>query len=101
MINSQFEKIRNWSLDRNITHGSTPQAQFIKLVEEVGELASGIAQGKHEVVVDGIGDAVVVLTILAAQHNVSIEQCIEHAWNEIKDRRGMLKDGVWVKESDL
>jgi hypothetical protein len=50
---------------------------------------------------DGIGDAVVVLTILAAQHGVTIEECIDAAWDEIKDRKGRMIDGVFVKESDL
>ena len=100
MINSQFEKIRNWSLARNITHGSTPQAQFVKLIEEIGELAEGIAKSRKDAVVDGIGDAVVVLTILAAQHGVSIEQCIETAWGEIQHRKGKLVNGTWIKEGD-
>ena len=100
MDNPQFEKIRNWSLDRNITHGSTPQAQFVKLIEEIGELAEGIAKSRKDAVVDGIGDAVVVLTILAAQHGVSIEQCIETAWGEIKDRKGRMINGTFVKEGD-
>ena len=99
--NPQFEKIRNWSADRNITRGATPQAQFVKLIEEVGELAAGIAKGRRHEIVDGIGDAVVVLTILAAQHDVSIEDCIEHAWGQIKNRKGKMVNGVYIKESDL
>lgn len=98
--NPQFEKIRNWAQDRNLIEGATPQSQFVKLIEEVGELASGIAKGRKEVVVDGIGDAVVVLTILAAQHGVSIEQCINAAWEEIKDRKGRMVNGVFIKDGD-
>ena len=99
--NSQFERIRNWAHDRNIIRGATPQMQFVKLIEEIGELAEGIAKSRKDAVVDGIGDAVVVLTILAAQHDVAIEQCIEAAWNEIKDRKGKMLNGVFVKEADL
>ena len=101
MDNPQFEKIRNWAHARNIIKGATPQSQFVKLIEEVGELASGIGKGRKDEVVDGIGDAVVVLTILAAQHDVSIEQCIECAWNEIKNRKGVMRNGTFVKEADL
>ena len=101
MDNPQFEKIRNWAHARNIINGPTPQAQFVKLIEEIGELAEGIAKGRKDAVVDGIGDAAVVLTILAAQYDVSIEQCIEAAWVQIKDRKGKLTNGVWVKEADL
>ena len=77
------------------------QAQFVKLIEEIGELAQGITKGRPEAIKDGIGDAVVVLTILAAQHGVTIEDCIEMAWNEIKDRKGRMVGGVYLKESDL
>lgn len=98
---NRLEDIRNWAHDRNIIKGATPHAQFVKLIEEVGELAHGIAKDRLNEVVDGIGDAVVVLTVLAAQHNVYIEDCIEAAWNEIKDRRGKMINGVFVKESDL
>ena len=98
---NRLEDIRRWARDRNIIEGATPQAQFVKLIEEVGELASGIAKGRHAVVVDGIGDAVVVLTILAAQHGMRIEDCIEVAWQEIKDRKGEMRNGTFVKEADL
>lgn len=98
---SHFEKIRNWAQARNIIRGATPQAQFVKLIEEIGELANGISKSRKDEVVDGIGDAVVVLTILAAQHDVSIEQCIEQAWGEIKDRKGKMINGTFIKEADL
>lgn len=98
---NRLEDIRRWARDRNIILGATPQSQFVKLIEEVGELASGIAKGRHAVIVDGIGDSVVVLTILAAQCGVTIEHCIEAAWNEIKDRKGEMRNGTFVKEADL
>lgn len=94
-------RIREWAEARNLIAGSTVQAQFVKLIEEVGELAEAIAKGKDEQFMDSIGDAFVVLTILAAQKNLEIEECIAHAWDAIKDRGGKLIDGVWVKEEDL
>lgn len=95
------ERIRDWADERNLILGSTPQAQFVKLIEEIGELAEAIAKNKKEQFEDSIGDAFVVLTILAAQKNVAIEQCIANAWNEIKDRKGRMINGVFVKEEDL
>jgi NTP pyrophosphatase (non-canonical NTP hydrolase) len=96
-----FEKIRDWADARNIINGATPEKQFVKLMEEIGELANGIAKGRPDEIEDGIGDAVVVLTILAAQCGTSIENCIELAYNEIKDRKGRMVSGVFVKEADL
>lgn len=94
------ERIRGWASDRNLIEGSTPERQFLKLIEEIGELGAGMARGNHLAVMDGIGDAFVVLTILAAQHGVDIEECIAAAWDEIKDRRGRMADGVFIKEGD-
>ena len=90
--------IEQWAQDRNLIKGATRQAQMVKLMEEIGELASGIAKGKEDVVYDSIGDAVVVLTILAAQSGVQIEDCIDFAYNEIKDRKGRMVNGVFVKD---
>lgn len=100
-INDAFRMIRAWAEARNLVHGSTPDKQFTKLIEEIGELAAGIAKKRNDLVMDGIGDAIVVLTILAAQHGVNIEACIAMAYDEIKDRKGKMIDGVFVKEADL
>lgn len=97
----QFAEIAKWASGRNLIDGSDPSKQLVKLLEEVGELASGVAKGNRDKVVDSIGDAVVVLTILAEQHDVNIEDCIDAAWNEIKDRKGKMVNGIFVKESDL
>lgn len=97
----RFNDIRQWAHDRNLVEGSTPDKQFQKLIEEVGELAGGMARQHRGKIMDGIGDAAVVLTILAAQYGMTIEECIEFAWEEIKDRRGRMIDGVFVKEADL
>lgn len=97
----RFHEIREWAEDRNLIEGSTPDKQFQKLVEEIGELAAGMARANREKIMDGIGDAIVVLTILAAQQNMSVEECIELAWQEIKDRKGKMIGGVFVKEADL
>jgi len=97
---SRFNDIRAWAHARNLVEGSSTDKQFLKLIEEVGELAEGLAKSRPAAIVDGIGDAVVVLTILAAQVGVQIEDCIEAAWLEIKDRKGRMQDGVFLKEGD-
>ena len=97
---TQFDNIRQWAADRNLLEGSDPKSQMLKLTEEVGEIAAAIARGKDDDAVDGIGDAVVVLTILAAQLGYTIENCIECAWMTIKDRKGKMVDGVWIKDAE-
>ena len=95
----RFNEIRQWAHDRNLIEGSDRFRQMVKLVEEQGELAAGIAKGNEFLVIDSIGDMVVVLTILAEQSGRRIESCIEQAYQEIKDRKGRMQDGVFVKES--
>lgn len=97
----RFNEIRQWAHDRNLIEGSDRFRQMVKLVEEQGELAAGIAKGNEALVIDSIGDMVVVLTIMAAQSGVNIEACIEAAYDEIKDSKGRMIDGVFVKESDI
>lgn len=96
-----IEKIQEWANARNIVTGSTPHAQMLKLMEEAGELAGGIAKNKPDVIVDSVGDVIVVLTILCAQLGIDIQECVELAYNEIKDRKGEMRNGVFVKEEDL
>lgn len=91
------ERIRNWAFDRNLIEGSDPKSQFVKLMEEAGELAAAIARQDEDGFQDAIGDMFVVLTILAAQKGFNIEECIAHAWSQIKDRKGRMVDGIFVK----
>ena len=93
--------IRQWAIDRNLIDGSSPAAQMIKLREEVNELADAIANDDDAEFQDAIGDCFVVLTIMAAQKDFFIEDCIAGAYEEIKDRKGRMIDGVFVKEADL
>nr|DAX26519.1 MAG TPA: NTP-PPase-like protein [Caudoviricetes sp.]DAY15818.1 MAG TPA: NTP-PPase-like protein [Caudoviricetes sp.] len=155
-----IKNIENWAEARNLIDGSTPKKQFIKLMEEFGELCSGVSKNKIDVVKDSIGDCFVVTVILKCQFktnlfisprslnknldvslilariardaalipkdnlsehvkfeiisgiirnlmNISIlldvdfESCVQAAWDEIKDRKGRMIDGVFVKEGDL
>lgn len=96
-----FERIRQWAEDRNLIKGSTPANQMLKLVEELGELANSINKNKREELKDSIGDVVVVLTLIAEMHGLKIEDCVDAAYEEIKDRKGKMINGTFVKEADL
>lgn len=162
-----FEKIIQWAHDRNLIEGSTPKAQMLKLVEECGEVAEAMYRSDIDGVRDGVGDCIVVLTILLAQYGLNCapvrkanvlraapmigaesfsfaalvaavgqiasniargkdaeevadnihdaacalyalceivglhyDTCVESAYNEIKDRKGRMVDGVFIKEAD-
>ena len=60
-----------------------------------------IKSASDDTPIDDIGDCMVVLAIIAEQHGLTISNCLEHAYNDIKDRKGKMIDGVFVKESEL
>ncbi len=93
-------QIKKWAVDRNL-HTADPNKQMLKLIEEVGELAQGMAKNNSKQIIDSIGDVYVVLVILSEQLGLNIEQCVELAYQEIKDRKGKMINGVFVKEDDL
>jgi len=91
--------IRQWATDRNLIEGSDLKSQFVKLIEEAGELANAIGKKNDIEFSDAIGDMFVVLTIIAAQNGMMIEDCIDGAWQEIKDRKGKMIDGIFLKDA--
>ena len=93
------EKIKQWHHDRNLIDGSTDKDQYLKLIQEAGELSDNICKGND--IADDIGDMMVVLINIAERNGLSLSHCLEVAWDDIKDRKGRMVDGVFVKESDL
>lgn len=98
-VPSLIESISKWHHDRNLVDGATDAHQFVKLTEEVGELAGNIARGKD--ISDDVGDIIVVLINHCERNDLSIYDCLLTAWMDIKDRKGKMIDGMFVKESDL
>ena len=95
---SQFDLIRLWANDRGLYDGGDPKTQALKLVEEVGETCRAILKEDTKEIIDGIGDCVVVLVNLAELTGTPIEDCIQAAYNEIKDRTGKMSNGTFKKD---
>ena len=91
-----IEKIEDWHHARNLIKGATDKDQLAKLIQEVGELSDNICKQKD--VSDDIGDIMVVLINIAVRNGISLEHCLEVAYNDIKDRKGTMVDGVFIKE---
>jgi len=89
-----------WSEDRGIIKNSTDISQALKLVSEVGELADNINKGRD--VKDDIGDCLVCLTNIAKIRGLTLVECWEVAYEDIKDRKGFMNsNGVFIKEGDV
>jgi NTP pyrophosphatase (non-canonical NTP hydrolase) len=98
-IKHAIQQVVSWHLARNLIHGSTDKDQVLKLIQEVGELSDSICKGQSPI--DDIGDIMVVLINIALRNNLSLTDCLNHAYNDIKDRKGQMIDGIFVKEGDM
>lgn len=100
-LNEYESKIIAWSESRGLLAGTTVDKQFKKFIEELGEFSKALMLEDSGGVVDGIGDMIVVLINMCAKMGISLEQCMEVAWDEIKDRKGEMINGTFVKDSPL
>jgi NTP pyrophosphatase (non-canonical NTP hydrolase) len=97
-LTNEFQSIRDWAKERGIYEKGDPKTQFLKLQEEVGELANAILKKDEEEIIDAIGDCVVVLTNLSELTGHKIEECINSAYNVIAKRKGKMINGTFVKD---
>lgn len=127
-VPNQLSKIAQWHKDRNLIDGSTNNAQFVKLFEELIELYATLNPEKDsddiavsiinmvgcmlknnrinqapagKDIKDDVGDINVVLMNMIEREGFTMQQCLETAWHDIKDRKGQMINGVFVKEADL
>ena len=98
---SRFDLIRSWAEDRGIYAEGNSHTQYVKLIEEAGELAAALLNKDAYEIKDAIGDMVVVLTNLAELEGMKIENCIDSAYNEIATRTGIMHNGTFVKTGSL
>lgn len=124
-MESKFELIRKWAYEKGIYEKGDVKTQYVKFQEEAGELAKAIMKNDYDEFIDAIGDCVVVLVNLAELGNklfetqdgyyedvvgdgrsqmwfpstkISIESCIESAYEVIKNRTGKMQNGTFVKD---
>lgn len=103
--NMTFENLHDavvrWSYERSIVSPKNTHKQFIKVTEELGELAEGINKDNQRQIKDSLGDILVTLIILSKDLDVDLLDCLRGAYVVIKDRTGKTVNGVFVKEEDL
>ena len=93
----KFNLIRDWAKQKGIYEKGDSKTQTLKLIEEAGELSKAILNDDQDEVIDAIGDCVVVLTNLAHLRGITIEHCIDEAYNVIAKRTGKMINGTFVK----
>ena len=91
-----INNIKKWHYDRNLIEGANDKDQICKLIQEVGELSDNVC--KQRDVRDDIGDIIVVLINIAERNDITIAECLAQAYDDIKDRKGKMVDGIFIKE---
>lgn len=105
-LKNEFAPIREWASERGIYESGDPKTQALKLVEEVGELARAVIKEDLPEMEDAMGDSVVVLVnlaVLIAQKygtKKGLEDCINQAYEVIRNRKGVMANGSFVKSDD-
>tara|TARA_R100000908_G_C3702715_1_gene112530 strand:+ start:207 stop:485 length:279 start_codon:yes stop_codon:yes gene_type:complete len=90
--------IIQWHHDRNLIKGSSDKDQVLKLMQELGELSDSVCKGND--LKDDLGDMMVVMLNIMERNNITMEECLTVAYDDIKDRKGKMIDGIFVKEGD-
>jgi len=94
-----YKLIRAWAKERGIYENGDSKTQYVKLMEEAGELAKALLTKNRNETIDAIGDIVVVLTNLAHLEGLKLEDCVISAYTEIANRKGSMQNGTFVKSS--
>ena len=94
-----YKLIRTWAKERGIYDKGDSKTQYVKLMEEAGELAKALLTNNKVEIKDAIGDMVVVLTNLAKLEDMKLEDCVCSAYTEIANRKGEMKNGTFVKQT--
>jgi NTP pyrophosphatase (non-canonical NTP hydrolase) len=97
-LQNEFDPIRIWAEARGIYEKGEIKTQTIKLFEEAGELSKAVLNNDKEEIIDAIGDCVVVLVSIAHFSDVSIETCINTAYDVIAKRSGKMINSTFVKD---
>lgn len=131
MLPELIKDVTNWHYERNLIHGTTDEKQAIKLLEEYTELVASLypedtpedifgtiidwlvmlltkeriksvaekdVEGAKK---DALGDMMVVQVNIAERNGWTVQKCLSSSYSEIKDRGGMMVDGLYVKSEDM
>ena len=99
-INQLVKQVEQWSINKNLHNGNSDR-QALKFYEEAGEVAAALSRNDKKALKDGIGDTIVTLIILAQQQGWTLEEGLQYAYEEIKNRKGKTINGTFIKDEDL
>ena len=100
-----IDKVNHWADERNLKQAD-PKIQWMRVTEEVGEIRDVLLKPTkftepNAALKDAIGDTLVTIIVLAHQLDLDVTECLSIAYEEIKNRKGKMVNGTFVKEEDL
>lgn len=100
-----IDKVNDWADERNLKQAD-PKIQWMRITEEVGEIRDVLLKPTkftepQAALKDAIGDTLVTIIVLAHQLDLDVTDCLSIAYDEIKNRKGKMVNGTFVKEEDL
>jgi NTP pyrophosphatase (non-canonical NTP hydrolase) len=104
------QDVIQWAADKGILQTASPYKQADKTLSECGELIYAIGMQDvaerasaenhaHKQVKDAIGDITVTLIIQAKMQGLTLTECVQAAYDVIKNRTGKMVDGQFVKDA--
>lgn len=95
-MNNLFELVKDWGNSHDL---HDPIMQYAKVNEEVGEIGHELTRNHYDSpeLKDALGDSLITLIILSNILGFDLVECLQSAYNEIKDRQGFTKNGTFVK----
>ena len=104
-MNNLITKINHWADERDLKQAD-PKIQRMRVTEEVGEIRDVLLKPTkfnepQTALKDAIGDTLVTIIVLAHQLDLVVTECLGIAYEEIKNRKGKMINGTFVKEDDL
>jgi len=100
LLSSLVSAVHRWAEEREIFDHASSLAQGLKTLEESTELMEALVNQDQEKILDGIGDVLVTLIIQAELQNLTLQDCLLQAYSDIKDRKGKMVNGTFVKEKE-
>lgn len=100
-ISDLINKVNKWAISHGLDKGN-PKVEWMKVTEEVGEIRDVFLK-PHDFadpewsLKDAIGDSMVTLIVLCLQLGYDVGECLTIAYNDIKDRKGVMIDDNFVK----
>jgi len=99
-IYTYIEHIKEWAKEKGLLDFGIPYSQVLKTLEEAEELVKAVKEGNMQEIKDGIGDVFVTLVVLCELLELKLEDCVSYAYEQIKDRKGKIVNGQFVKEDE-